>query len=441
MTLDYKILGQLYYGPEINETPEIPGTAGYYTSSTGSITPTFVATGFSTSEISYSTDGINWVSKNIPIFENWRQVAYGNGKFVITADNGVGLAAYSSDGITWSVTSFPSLQVYSVHYIAGKFFAYSGSTAIYSTDGITWQTQELPIALGYTLNIAEGNGMLVSVGSPSRYSTDGINWTQINLPDRTWWSIAYGNGQFVAYAPPYSQNQQYFNPMLAYSADGIVWTTQSSVSIPEIFRIAYGDGKFIATTAGTSSAAFYSVDGLSWTQTSLPVSQYWRSLTYGNGKFVAVGYTKSAAYSLDGITWVESLLAGGPSTTYNSVVYAEVNTLVEVQISIGSQGTPGAYVEITEPQVLYTVPSGTETTVTSIYVTNHDSVQRTYDLAVVPAGETLSLKHHIRWDMPVASSDFDLANAKLTLSAGDKIYVFPSTVNKVGFTAFGVEKS
>ena len=109
--------------------------------------------------------------------------------------------------------------------------------------------------------------------------------------------------------------------------------------------------------------------------------------------------------------------------------------------NIGGQGGSESIVEITEPQVLYTVPAGTETTVTSIYVTNHDSVERTYDLAVVPSGETLSLKHHIRWDMPVGATDFDVNNAKLTLSAGDSIYVFPSTINKVGFTAFGVEKS
>jgi hypothetical protein len=130
-----------------------------------------------------------------------------------------------------------------------------------------------------------------------------------------------------------------------------------------------------------------------------------------------------------------------PAGVWVSITSGQVNTLVEVQISIGGQGTPGSYVELVEPQVLYTVPAGTETTVTSIYVTNQDSVQRTYDLAIVPAGETLSLKHHIRWDMPVGSSDFDLTTAKLTLSAGDKIYVFPSTINKVGFTAFGVEKS
>ena len=109
--------------------------------------------------------------------------------------------------------------------------------------------------------------------------------------------------------------------------------------------------------------------------------------------------------------------------------------------NIGGQGAPDSQVEITEPQILYTVPAGIETTVTSIYVTNHDSVQRTYDLAIVPAGQVLSLKHHIRWDTPISNSDFNLITAKLTLSAGDKVYVFPSTVNKVGFTAFGVEMS
>ena len=171
----------------------------------------------------------------------------------------------------------------------------------------------------------------------------------------------------------------------------------------------------------------------------MPSSANWASVTYGDGKFVVAAGSNAAAYSTDGITWTASTL---PNIGYwRSITAGQVSTLVEVQISIGGQGTPGSYVEITEPQVLYTVPAGTETTVTSIYVTNHDSIQRTYDLAVVPEGETLGLKHHIRWDMPVGSSDFDLTTAKLTLSAGDKIYVFPSTINKVGFTAFGVEKS
>jgi hypothetical protein len=108
--------------------------------------------------------------------------------------------------------------------------------------------------------------------------------------------------------------------------------------------------------------------------------------------------------------------------------------------NIGGQGEDGSYVEVIEPQVLYTVPENAQTTVTSLFITNHDLVERTYDLAVVPSGQELSLKHYIRWDMPVESNNIDLIDAKITMSAGDKIYVFPSTINKVGFTAFGVEK-
>ena len=276
MTLDYKILGQLYYGPEINETPEIPGTSGYYTYTTGSIANRFAA-----------------------VVNNSNQ------------------AAYSDDGITWTATTMPASS--------------------------------------------------------------------------SWFSVTYGNDKFVAIA--YGSNQA------AYSTDGINWTASTMPSSLNWYSVTYGDGKFVAVATGSNQAA-YSTDGITWTATTLPASSSWFSVTYG-----------------------------------------EINTLTEVQISIGGQGTPGAYVEITEPQVVYTVPSGTETTITSIFVTNHDSVERTFDLAVVPAGETLSLKHHIRWDMPVSATDFDLSNAKITMSAGDKVFVFPSTINKVGFTLFGVEKS
>ena len=105
----------------------------------------------------------------------------------------------------------------------------------------------------------------------------------------------------------------------------------------------------------------------------------------------------------------------------------------------GSPGTPDQTITIIQPQAAYTVPSGKQAVVTSIFVTNHDVIERTYDLAIVPAGETLGIKHHIRWDMPVSSQDFDLISSKISLSAGDKVYVFPSTIDKVGFTVFGVE--
>jgi len=93
------------------------------------------------------------------------------------------------------------------------------------------------------------------------------------------------------------------------------------------------------------------------------------------------------------------------------------------------------------PVTVYTVPAGTQTVVTSIYVTNHDIVQRTYDLAVVPSGETLAVKHHIRWDFPISANDFDVVSSKLSLGAGDSIVILPSAADKIGISVFGLELS
>jgi hypothetical protein len=100
----------------------------------------------------------------------------------------------------------------------------------------------------------------------------------------------------------------------------------------------------------------------------------------------------------------------------------------------------GGSVEEFLPVAIYTVPAGKQTTVTSVFVANHNNTETTYDFAVVPAGEELSLKHHLRWDMPIAANDFENINTKITMSAGDKLVIFPSTVDTVSVTAFGVEK-
>lgn len=92
------------------------------------------------------------------------------------------------------------------------------------------------------------------------------------------------------------------------------------------------------------------------------------------------------------------------------------------------------------PAVLYTVPANRSCTVTSVFITNHSAIKSYYDFAVVPVGEELALKHHIRWDQPVDGNDIDTIDIKLTLNAGDKLVVLPSRVDRIGFTAFGVEK-
>jgi hypothetical protein len=118
-----------------------------------------------------------------------------------------------------------------------------------------------------------------------------------------------------------------------------------------------------------------------------------------------------------------------------------INTLKTVQSLIGGQGASGSVVESFEPTAIYTVPDSTQTVVSTIIVTNHDDVERTYDLAVVPAGSTLSVSNHIRWNAAISAKSFEVIQNKLTLQAGDKIFVFPSAPGVIGFSAFGVELS
>ncbi len=429
MTLDYKILGQLYYGPEINETPEIPGTSGYYTSVTGGIENRFVtASGYGDKTL-YSSDGVTWTQGSIT-FGQWRLV-YGDNKF-IAINSGYSNYGYSLDGISWTYYELPtSAQWAQPIYADGKFVTVSAenNVGIYSTDGLSWTTFSLPSGTYFSLEY--GNGSFV-VGGIDKilHSTNLINWMEVSLQN-TWQKIIYGNGTFVACS--------FFG--LKYSTNGVNWydTSGGNTTAAGFNNITgiYAAGKFIVTGSSLDYTAV-SQDGISWNMYQKPNNNTSTvEIVYGGAIFVA-RFGQNIYYSTDGLDWT---LSEATEVFGTGFAFGEVNTLVEVQISIGGQGTPGSYVEIVEPQVLYTVPAGTETTVTSIYVTNHDLIQRTYDLAVVPQGETLSLKHHIRWDMPVSGSDFDLSNAKLTLSAGDKIYVFPSTINKIGFTAFGVEKS
>lgn len=117
--------------------------------------------------------------------------------------------------------------------------------------------------------------------------------------------------------------------------------------------------------------------------------------------------------------------------------------LTEYEVPGGAYyyGTGGAVDEELLPVTVYTVPAGKQAIVTSIFVVNHDSIARTYDLAVVPSGETLAVKHHIRWDYPIPATDFDVLSSKLPMSAGDKLVVMPSTADKIGVTIFGLELS
>jgi hypothetical protein len=111
-----------------------------------------------------STDGKNWTALATPVvgattvWQQWADVAYGNGRFVVVGNGAVtGPIKYSFDGITWYATP-KTYNVDRVSYGQGIFVAVSiGNNVAYtSEDGLSWTAQTVTatnysaMAFGFT---------------------------------------------------------------------------------------------------------------------------------------------------------------------------------------------------------------------------------------------------------------------------------------------------
>lgn len=90
---------------------------------------------------------------------------------------------------------------------------------------------------------------------------------------------------------------------------------------------------------------------------------------------------------------------------------------------------------------LYTVPSLTSTTISSIIVCNQNSsTQITFRVSIGVGGAADDPKQYIYFDVPLISNDTFTAVIGLTLAATDVIRVKTDT-SSVSFSLFGVEIS
>ena len=115
------------------------------------------------------------------------------------------LIVVSTDGGgTWTRHNTPS-SMYASAYGNGIWVATAGSasaTTYTSTDnGTTWITHLNTIPTGNWLTIKFGNGVFMAAdntGNGVAYSTDGVNWSTVSgLAAGGWRGVAYGNGVFA----------------------------------------------------------------------------------------------------------------------------------------------------------------------------------------------------------------------------------------------------
>lgn len=101
------------------------------------------------------------------------------------------------------------------------------------------------------------------------------------------------------------------------------------------------------------------------------------------------------------------------------------------------QSNPSATTE----DILYTVPSSTQSVVSSVTICNQAATSATFRIAVRPSADATTIgKHYLVYGTTIAANDTIVLTMGITLAAGDKILAYASTAN-LSFAAYGSELS
>lgn len=154
-------------------------------------------------------------------------------------------------------------------------------------------------AVGQWWSVAFGNGVFVAVGTAGANrvmtSADGINWTaRPGAPNQEWKSVAFGNGIFVAVCD-FGANR------VMTSADGINWTLRTS-TLSGWSGVAFGNGAFFAVAASGVTRLMTSADGINWTSGTIDIEP-WAGVFKTPTIFIAVGNSGALSTSIDGHSW------------------------------------------------------------------------------------------------------------------------------------------
>lgn len=294
----------------------------------------FVAIADNDARVAISLNGISWTGGQLPVNADWRHIAYGNGVFLALAENNV--AATSPDGITWTTRNAYATDIDILSTSKDTVTDWSAGTA---TSTSNWYA----IAHnGSNRYVMVGGDGVTSLGS---YSSNGTSWIAGTMPaggdgPR---SVAFGSSLWVA---PYSGSND-----VATSSDGITFTFQSNVlpATRDWRTIAFGNGTFVTIDSSGTNSAATSTNGTTWTSRTMSASVEWTSVAYGTigstNYFVAVsgitGNSNSASYSTDnGATWTGSTLPS--STRWSSVAFGN-GRFVAVSGNSGTTSSAAAY--------------------------------------------------------------------------------------------------
>ncbi|WP_347723695.1 S-layer homology domain-containing protein [Lysinibacillus capsici] len=260
---------------------------------------------------------------------NYKAVAYGDGKYVVT--DTTGKAYYSTNGSSWTQsTIITALQtINSVVYENNHFMAVDNSSNFYtSSDGQTWTTATSVDSSTPLHSVTYGYNKYVTVGNLGNMyvSSNGVTWQKKNPQTNHLYGVIYANNQFVAVGA---------GGTILTSPDGENWLLQTSNTKNILRSVIYANGQYVVV--GQNGTILTSPDGVYWTiQYNLPVdamSFLLTSVSYGNGHYVTVAASGKVYYSKNGINWYEQAVGLG-KTILQGVTYGNGQFVV-----VGNSGT------------------------------------------------------------------------------------------------------
>lgn len=282
-------------------------------------------------------------TQNVTLGNNgWREIAYGNGKFV--AVNGYGEYSVSLNGVNWTnpqyIDSPAPSGVASVIYAQGQFVVFTQAGNIYtSSDTETWT------AVGYfsvsgIKAVAFGNGVytvLVEVsGSPTVYTAytttelSSNNWVSTTLKInaqsvRDIYDVIFSEGRFVAIAKVGPEYTKY----AIFSNNGVNWTGEminSLTLITDYQSLVYDGVDYILINSNGATA--YSSDLINWSETGVVAN-------LGNHSWIALGKDNEK---------IVALSSSGYLSNRDLPIFSVFTTEENWQATYGTYGECGKYV-------------------------------------------------------------------------------------------------
>src|SRR5262249_50916051 len=118
------------------------------------------------------------------------------------------------------------------------------------------------------------------------------------------------NGQFVVCN----------GPRVSSSSDGVHWVTHLVPGNPQLSRVGYGSGLYVAVGSTTGSGAILTSTNLQdWTPQSAGTSNALCAVAYGNGMFVTAGNGGTLLISTNGSNWTAQ--ASGTTTRLGAIAF------------------------------------------------------------------------------------------------------------------------